>query len=251
VSQERSGPPHPSEPADPLHALRGHEPVRPLDRVWLRLQRIPPDARPWAAALALLGATTVVLLALWLARSPGTPGADGPDPLAALPYAGTSGAPGGFAGPGDTAVEHVVVHAAGAVHQPGLYRLPPGARVGELLDAAGGPTADADRDRVNLASPLADGIRVYVPRVGETELPVPETDAPGSWTSSSGDPGTIDLNRATAEQLEALPGVGPSIAGAIVDHRERNGPFRTVDDLLEVRGIGAARLEQVRALVRV
>lgn len=140
----------------------------------------------------------------------------------------------------------VVVQAAGAVVHPGLYRLAHGARVDDLVQAAGGLTLDADADRVNLAAVLADGQKVYVPRVGEAAPAEPST---ADDTSSSAQP--IDLNTATIAQLETLPGVGPATAQAIVDYRSQHGSFRSVEDLLNVRGIGQAKLDQIRALVRV
>jgi competence protein ComEA len=141
------------------------------------------------------------------------------------------------------AAPDVVAHAAGAVARPGVQRLPAGARVADLLDAAGGATADADLDQVNLAAKVSDGDRVYVPRRGEAPPP-----------AAAGQPaaeGPVNLNTATAEQLDALPGVGPSTAAAIVEHRTRNGRFRTVDDLGQVPGIGPARLAALRPKVRV
>jgi competence protein ComEA len=150
-----------------------------------------------------------------------------------------------------TTQEMVVVHAAGAVRAPGLYRLAKGARVADVLEAAGGVTDDADLDRVNLAALAGDSQRVFIPRRG---APVPAT--PGDL-SPSGDPGgngigqtgPVDLNTASAQELDALPGVGPATAAAIVSHREERGPFTSVDDLLDVRGIGAAKLEGLRGLV--
>lgn len=139
----------------------------------------------------------------------------------------------------------VVVHVAGAVHSPGVQRLPPGSRVIDAVDAAGGLTVDADAGRVNLAATVEDGTQVYVPAVGET--PPPATTSAGG---GAGD-GPVDINTADATTLETLPGVGPSTAAAIIDHRERNGPFASVDGLLEVRGIGEAKLAQLRDLVRV
>jgi competence protein ComEA len=154
----------------------------------------------------------------------------------------------------------VVVHAAGAVTTPGLYRLPPDARVADVVAAAGGLAADADGDRLNLAAPLADGMRVYVPRVGEAVVPpVVAGEAPSQTTDgeTEGDPTTggpealVDVNTATAAELDELPGVGPATAEAIIDHREEQGPFRSVDDLLDVRGIGDAKLADLRDRVRV
>ena len=143
----------------------------------------------------------------------------------------------------------MVVQAAGAVQHPGLYRLPPGSRVDDLVTAAGGFAEGADADRLNLASLVVDGQKVYVPRIGE-EIPsevAPSSTASGSTTATQ----PLDLNQATLQQLDALPGIGPATAQAILDYRAQHGRFRSVDDLLNVRGIGDAKLEQVRALVRV
>lgn len=141
----------------------------------------------------------------------------------------------------------VLVHAAGAVHRPGLYPLAAGARVADLLAAAGGPTADADLDRLNLAAKVSDGERVYVSRRGEAVEPTASDAAAG--TSTTG--GKIDLNTATLEQLDTLPGVGPATAQAILDFRKRHGRFRSVSQLLEIRGIGESKLAQIRSRVRV
>jgi len=137
----------------------------------------------------------------------------------------------------------ILVHAAGAVQQPGVYELPGGARVTDLIDAAGGAAPDADLDQLNLAAPVNDGERVYVPRVGEVVAPAAAGAASGT--------GRVDLNRATFELLVTLPGIGPTTAQAIIDERERRGGFRTVDDLLDVRGIGPSKLAQLRDLVTV
>ena len=148
----------------------------------------------------------------------------------------------------------LVVHVDGAVLDPGVHEVAPGARVVDAVDAAGGLRSDADRERLNLAEVLSDGQRVWVPVEGEDE---PDVVGPAGGAGAGGDAdaagggGAVDLNEATIAQLETLPGVGPTIAGAIVEHREREGPFRTVDDLLDVTGIGPARLAQLRPLVTV
>ena len=143
--------------------------------------------------------------------------------------------------PGTSAV--LAVHAAGAVVQPGLYELPAGSRVADLIDAAGGPAAGADLDLVNLAALLTDAQQVYVPVEGES-VPSLATAAVGDMPA-----GPLDLNGATSEQLEALPGIGPSIAADIVGYRDRHGEFASVEELLDVPGIGDARLDRLRELV--
>lgn len=154
-----------------------------------------------------------------------------------------------------TSTPRVTVHVLGAVRRPGLIRLPLGARVADAIEASGGVADDVDIDRVNLAAVLSDGQRVYVARIGQEAAPGVASDPVGGGDASGADPtGTparVDLNTATAQQLEALPGIGPSTASAILDERHRLGRFSSVDQLLEVRGIGDAKLGAVRDLVSV
>ena len=145
----------------------------------------------------------------------------------------------------------ILVHAAGAVHVPGVYLFRGEARVHDLVQAAGGLTPDADFDRVNLAASLADEQWVYFPRVGEVGLPAPVGGIGAGADSLAARSGPLNINTATAEQLESLPGVGPAIAAAIVEHRQRIGGFSSVDGLLAVSGIGPSKLELIRALVAV
>ena len=136
----------------------------------------------------------------------------------------------------------------------GLYQIEAGARVGAAIALAGGPTPDAAIDALNLAAVVVDGSRIYVPRVGES---IPPEAAPSGSTSSGSSaagaaasgPGIVDVNVATIDELDELPGVGPATATAIVTERERNGPFLDVDDLDRVPGIGPAKLEALRDLV--
>ncbi|HEU4448905.1 MAG TPA: ComEA family DNA-binding protein [Gaiellaceae bacterium] len=140
----------------------------------------------------------------------------------------------------------VVVHVAGAVLRPGLYRLPEASRVDDAIGLAGGPGPKAALDLVNLAAPVADGQQIVVPRAGTA---APAAGAPAA-TGPGGSPGVkVSLNSATLEQLDELPGVGPVTAQQIIDYREANGAFRSVDELDAVPGIGPARLEQLRPLV--
>ena len=143
-----------------------------------------------------------------------------------------------------------VVHVDGAVLHPGVYTLPPGARVADAIAVAGGLAADADTKALNLAAPLQDGARVWVPRRGE--MPPPSPTRPAPEVNSPNRPGTrLNLNTATPAELEALPGIGPALAKRIVEYREAHGPFATVDDLLAVSGIGPAKLAQLRPYVTV
>ena len=152
--------------------------------------------------------------------------------------------------------ERIVVDVVGAVARPGVHELPASSRVADAVDAAGGFTADADRIRLNLAEPLIDGSRIWVPAVGESSGPelVPIITGSGG-TAAGGGRGagseTVDINTADAAALEALPGIGPSLAAAIVEHRRRAGPFASVDEMIEVSGIGPVKLEQIRPSARV
>jgi competence protein ComEA len=148
----------------------------------------------------------------------------------------------------------VTVHVAGQVRSPGVYALPAGARVTDAVVAAGGAAAEADVDQLNLAARVADGDRIYVPRTGEA-APSPVAGggpaAPGSAPKGGTAAGPIDLNTATAEQLDALPGIGPVLAQHILDWRTAHGGFRSVDQLRDVSGIGDATFADLAPLVTV
>lgn len=133
------------------------------------------------------------------------------------------------------------VHVSGWVHSPGVVRVAEGSMVVDAVTAAGGLLPGALTDRLNLAAPVHDGDQVLVPGPAQIEDPIPD---------SAGD-GSLSLNRATASELEALPGVGPVLAQRIVAHRTEKGPFKQVEDLLDVPGIGEAKLASLRDLVRV
>jgi competence protein ComEA len=152
------------------------------------------------------------------------------------------------AGATSTTTGEVIVDVAGAVTKPGVVRLAGPGRVIDAIAAAGGAATDGDLNQVNLAAKVNDGDRIYVPRRGESPPPPAAGASSGTPTAQSG---PVDLNSATPEQLDALPGVGPATAKAIVDFRTRHGRFRTVDDLLSVPGIGPAKLANLKPLVRV
>ena len=130
----------------------------------------------------------------------------------------------------------LVVHVVGAVHRPGLFGLAQGSRVADAVRRAGGPTRRADVSLVNLAAPLADGIQVVVPVKA----------AAGQPSAGATAEGPVHLNIATLEQLDELPGVDPVTAQKILDYRQKNGAFSSVDDLDAIPGIGPARIEQLR-----
>lgn len=209
---------------------------------WLQDLRSRPDRLLGgiAALIALVG------VAWYLSSSvvPEPRPEDGLPMATPLPIASPPGAPPG----------QVVAHAAGAVVRPGVYAMPAGSRVDDLIAVAQGLRPDADLREVNLAATIEDGARVYIPVVGE-DAPSVRVDGAGPESSASAGPGNgdpLDLNRASATDLEALPGVGPATAAAIVGHREREGAFTVLEDLLAVTGIGPAKLEQIRphAVVR-
>jgi len=145
----------------------------------------------------------------------------------------------------------VVVDVGGAVRSPGVYRLTLGSRVVDALESAGGPTEEIDTVRLNLAAQLVDGERVWIPRRGES-LDGGSVGSAGQGTGGLGLPQPIapmNLNTATAEQLTDLPGIGPATAKAIIEKRKTLGRFRSVDDLLTVKGIGSSKLDAIRSSV--
>ena len=179
----------------------------------------------WAAAV---GGILVIFLLLGKASRP--------EPVIAAPA--TSATPGAA-----VAERSLFVHVAGAVARPGLYRFPDGLRVADAIEAAGGPLRRADLDAINLADLLADGLKIDVPFRGD-----PVTAA---VPTASATPAAIDLNTADQASLETIPGVGPVTATAILQHRTEIGSFESVDQLLDVTGIGPATLEALRPYVSV
>ena len=252
--------------ADPLDVPRplGAGPSDFSDRV----RALRSDARVGVAVLACVAVAAGVA---WF-RAGIVPSASAPN--APTERAGTSGS--GASGSGasgsatstpatdpvvtSTTTGAIVVDVEGAVRAPGVVSLPPTSRVIDAIRAAGGAKAGADLTRLNLAAKLADGTRIAVPIVGQEPPAVDPGAVSGSADPAAGDPASssqggadavININTATADQLEALPGIGPTLAAAIVQERERNGQFRSVDDLTRVPGIGDGRLSQLHDLVTV
>jgi len=133
------------------------------------------------------------------------------------------------------------VYVSGAVQHPDVYSLPVDSIVRDAMIAAGGPADDADLDRINLAAPLGDGMQVHFPRKGEPAA------APGGSASGAAPAGTpIDINTASLEQLDSLPGIGPVIAQRIIDYRTTNGPLASIEQIKEVKGIGDVLFDKIK-----
>jgi len=148
----------------------------------------------------------------------------------------------------------IVVHIVGAVNSPGVYELPYGARVNDVLALAGGEKDYADLARVNLAAVAVDAMQIIIPAVGEDidELLIyPEGSEPTPSAPQTQVGGLVNINTATPQELQTLPGIGPVLSQSIIDFRETHGNFHTVDELQNVSGIGAATMSRLRSLVTV
>ncbi len=145
----------------------------------------------------------------------------------------------------------IIVYVSGAVAHPGVYALPPDARVADALAAAGGPLDGADLAPVNLARRLRDEEQVHIPRPGETPLALPTPLLPAAATPGGGTAGLVNINAASAAELDSLPGIGPGYAQRIVEYRESHGPFATVEEIQNVPGIGPATFARIRDLITV
>jgi competence protein ComEA len=145
---------------------------------------------------------------------------------------------------GRASAKLLVVDVAGAVRRPGLYRLRSGSRIDDAIAAAGGPKRKAQLDAVHLAAPVAAGAQVVVPGSGAAGVAAASPPTAGSSPSAP-----LDLNTATLEQLENLPGIGPVTAQKILDYRQQHGAFHSVEELQGVPGIGPAHMAQLKGLV--
>jgi competence protein ComEA len=191
------------------------------------MSRAPRQWVWWLAAAVL-----IALAATQLLRGGGsTPSA--PVSVAEGPTRAASPAP----------ARKVYVHVAGRVRRPGLYRLPSGSRVATALDRAGGAAHHADLTKVNLAARVEDGQQIVVPELGAAPVAAGATAGGGSAGAK------VSLASATAEQLDALDGIGPTLAKRIVSYRDSHGGFRSVGQLRDVEGIGEKRFEALRKAV--
>lgn len=153
----------------------------------------------------------------------------------------------------------VAVHVIGAVPRPGLYEFAEGTRVQDAIDAAGGLLASANVDAVNLAALLTDGQQLNIPyKDGEVPTEVPAVlELPGSSSSATESPSDptntdlININTASLEELDTLPGIGPTTAQRIIDYRTTNGPFTTIDEIMDVSGIGPSTFDAMKDLITV
>lgn len=233
-----------------------------------------------AVALAIVGAGAVGDRSTGQVTVSGGPAGSGAGsgPASGVASAGTDGRPGGTGarrspdarptgGPAPSpSTAAVSVYVVGAVARAGVVELPDGSRVQAAIERAGGATDVADLTRVNLARPVVDGERLYVPAVGETEVPAalgPDlaggtgggagagAGGGGSGVGDGGAGDVVDLNRADQATLETLPGIGPALAARIIAWRDEHGGFTAVEDLLDVSGIGDARFAELRERVRV
>jgi competence protein ComEA len=241
-----SGSPRTHRPSG--RAAREPVPYPALDGGWSGFHRWRSDPRVAVAALVLVAvAAGVGWYVLGVTGRPAASSDGSASVISSVPSSTARASTTSSTGPATT----VTVHVAGAVGKPGVVELTQGARVVDAVKAAGGGTADADLDRLNLAAVLTDGQRVFVPKGGQSD-PLPGAGTGTGAGGSSGTPaGPVSLNTASQAELETLPGVGPVLAQAIIAERERRGGFRSVNELRNVRGIGDARFADLEGLVTV
>ncbi len=209
--------------------------------------------------VVIAGAILLLVVALFIPK-PSPNSETPPMPITTVPPAlGPSEAP-------SRAASTVAVYVCGSVKKPGVYFLSAGKRVVDAIAAAGGDVPKADLEELNLAEPLVDGMKVAVPMKGEhapaqSEPRLGVRHAAGSHAHSRAgahgiahpklQPGqTLDINTANADELVSLPGVGRGLARRIVDYRQENGPFQTIDDLQNVAGIGPSKFEKLQGYLR-
>ncbi len=204
-----------------------------LEETWReKLQDLAARRKDSWPLLAIIGAFALVGLVLTRTDAPARVA---PPAEAAVAAAPSAAAP--------TASASLLVHVAGAVRRPGLYEFPDGTRVADAIESAGGPTRRANLDLLNLAQPLVDGTKIEVLQRGD----VATVAAAGEAAAPAG--AAISLNSADQTLLETIPGIGPVTAAAIVQHRQNIGRFESLEQLLDVDGIGPATFDGIRAYI--
>ena len=205
-----------------------------------RIEDLVGRRREVRVVAALVAIVAVVALVLWMRGAP-----------ASIAPPATSNGVAAPVTPGPSTATVVVVHVSGAVRKPGIYELQPGARVADAIDLAGLRPA-ANLNALNLAEPLVDGSKIDVPHRGEAPVPAPGLASPASPSTGAPGAGTpVNINTADQTVLETLPEVGPVTAQAIIEYRTQIGSFTSIEQLLEVSGIGPATFEAMRSLVTV
>lgn len=217
-------------------------------------ERIRTAPRSELIGIAALGLVLLAGMAFWYVRSLPHPVEVTTSPPGGRQESGPVAAPSPTAPlPAAPSPSPLMVHVAGWVIHPGVYELWTGDRVIDAIQAAGGAKPGADLRHINLAALLVDSQQIIVAKgigggISSTSEGGP---APGGTSPVGGEEDQVNLNTATLEQLESLPGIGEVLAQRIMDYREENGPFASVDDLLEVSGIGESRLEDLRPHITV
>jgi len=211
--------------------------------------------RSQLVAYTVIAVAVLVLGGRWMARGQGEPAAPSGVPRVEVGAgeAGVEGSRGAASDGEDPAVEEpsraAIVHVAGAVRRPGVYRLGVSARVRDAVRRAGGPTSRADVNVINLAALVQDGVQVVVPRRAAPGAPVAAVGPGGAAAEAPSAP--VNLNSATTEELQTLDGVGPATAADILEYRTQQGGFRSIEDLDQVPGIGPKTMEALRDRVTV
>jgi competence protein ComEA len=206
-------------------------------------------SRRHVLAYVAIAALVVAVGVRYVAKPGGEPSAGGERLVLAPVSAEPSVAPTGAAAAASPPTTDLVVYVCGAVKVPGVVHVSAGARVGDALRLAGGPVARADLAAVNLAAKVSDGQQIVVPARGQAGARGVATAAGSSGATATVAP--VNINTATADELDALDGVGPSTAKKIIDYRTANGPFKTIDDIKNVPGIGDAKFAAMKTSITV
>lgn len=223
-----------------------HERVKRMDR-WA--EKLLGHKAVVVAILVVIAAASGLAMASFNSRSGGVSFERSDEASASCVRGSGDASPDDESSAKSSSAAEVYVDVDGAVVRPGVYRLKDGARVSQAIDAAGGLTAEADVAGLNRASKVTDGQKIYVPTVGEQQAAAAVGGAesgaattPGAGSSSE----LVNINTASAAELQTLSGIGPSMAQSIIDERTKNGAFASVDDLMRVSGIGEKKLAKIK-----